>query len=113
VAHPGNDGVKYPVEIVKGVEHPIIDGLPDFEVSSEQYYLHVDPGVKVLATTPFPTPGADGPHVQNPCQMPVVFTKWYGAGKVFYNALGHHRDVLEKPEPRELMRRGFLWAAKA
>jgi type 1 glutamine amidotransferase len=44
--------------------------------------------------------------------MPVVFTKWYGNGKVFYNALGHHRDVLEKPEPRELMRRGFLWASK-
>jgi type 1 glutamine amidotransferase len=111
VSHPGNDGVEYPVHIVRTVSHPITDGLADFQVKSEQYYLHIDPGVQVLATTPFPTAGVDGPHAKNPCQMPVVFTKYYGTGKVFYNSLGHHRDVLEKPEPRELMRRGFLWAA--
>jgi type 1 glutamine amidotransferase len=44
--------------------------------------------------------------------MPQVWTKMYGAGRVFYNALGHHVDVLEAEYPRELMRRGFLWAAK-
>jgi type 1 glutamine amidotransferase len=109
VAHPGNDGVVYPVQI-SPKSHPITEGLPNFEVKSEQYYLHVDPGVKVLATTPFPNPAAPGVHSDNPCDMPVVFTKMYGKGRVFYNALGHHRDVLEAPEPRELMRRGFLWA---
>jgi type 1 glutamine amidotransferase len=111
VAHPGNDGVKYPVHI-KDRSHEITAGLEDFEVVSEQYYLHVDPGVKVLATTPFPMPGIDGPHVENPCDMPTVYTKMYGAGRVFYNALGHHADVLEAGVPRELMRRGFLWAAR-
>jgi type 1 glutamine amidotransferase len=111
VSHPGNDGVKYPVNIGRDVSHPITAGLDDFEVCSEQYYLHIDPGTKVLATTPFPTPGVDGPHVANPCQMPVVFTKMYGKGRVFYNSLGHHCDVLEAPIPRELMRRGFLWAS--
>jgi type 1 glutamine amidotransferase len=112
VAHPGNDGVRYWVNIARNNPHPITAGLPDFEVVSEQYYLHVDPGVNVLATTPFPTPGVDGPHVQNPCQMPTVYTKYFGAAKVFYNALGHHADVIEAGVPRELMRRGFLWAAK-
>jgi hypothetical protein len=112
VAHPGNDGVRYPVVINPAIPHEITAGLPDFEVVSEQYYLHVDPGVKVLATTPFPIPGVDGPHVENPCNMPVVYTKMYGKGRVFYNALGHHADVLEAEVPRELMRRGFLWAAK-
>jgi uncharacterized protein len=111
VAHPGNDGVTYPVHINRAIEHEITAGLPDFEVVSEQYYLHVDPGVKVLATTPFPLPGVDGPHTENPCDMPTVFTKMYGKGRVFYNALGHHADVLEATVPRELMRRGFLWAA--
>ena len=113
VSHPGNDGVKYPVNIVAGKNHPITQGLDDFEVCSEQYYLHVDPGAEVLATTPFPTAGVEGPHVQNKCQMPVVFTKMYGGGRVFYNSLGHHCDVLEAPIPRELMRRGFLWANKS
>ena len=112
VSHPGNDGVRYTVNIADP-EHPITRGLPDFEVVSEQYYLHVDPGAKILATTPFPTPGVEGPHTANPCAMPQVYTKMYGKGRVYYNALGHHRDVLEAEVPRELMRRGLLWAANA
>ena len=43
VAHPGNDGVRYMVNIGPN-PHEITAGLPDFEVVSEQYYLHVDPG---------------------------------------------------------------------
>ncbi len=112
VAHPGNDGVRYSVNFSKLIEHPIIEGLRDFHVSSEQYYLHTDPGNVVLATCDFPTPGAGGPHEANPCRMPQVWIKSYGKGRVFYNALGHSRAVLEEPTPRELMRRGFVWAAR-
>lgn len=117
VAHPGNDGVRYTVNLTGG-DHEITRGLEDFEVVSEQYYLHVDPGVKTLATARFPAHNADGsvvegPHTDNPCDMPQVYTKRYGKGRVFYNALGHQRNVLEAATPRELMRRGFLWAAKA
>jgi type 1 glutamine amidotransferase len=85
--------------------------MRDFEVKSEQYYMHVDPAVKVLATTRFPV--ADGPHVNNgPVDMPVVWTKTYGQGRVFYNSLGHHADIVSMPPVLEFMRRGFLWAAK-
>jgi len=112
VAHPGNDGLRYWIHIDRRNPHPITDGLPDFEVVSEQYYLHVDPLVNTLAYCHFPTPGADGPHVQNAGRMPQVYTKHHGKGRVFYNALGHQRNVLEAEVPRELMRRGFLWAAK-
>jgi len=111
VAHPGDNGVNYTININRSNPHEITDGLPDFQVSSEQYYLHVDPGVNVLATCDFPTPGADGPHTGNPCKMPQVYTKTYGKGRVYYNALGHARSVLEAEVPKELMRRGFLWAA--
>jgi len=112
VAHPGNDGVEYTVKFDRSIEHEISRGLPDFQVKSEQYYLHVDPGVRTLAYTEFPTPGIEGPHTANPCRMPQVYTKMYGKGRVFYNALGHKRNVLEAEVPRELMRRGFVWAAK-
>jgi type 1 glutamine amidotransferase len=111
VAHPGNDGVKYTVNITDRT-HEITAGLSDFEVVSEQYYLHVDPGVHLLATCDFPTPGVDGPHLGNPCKMPTVYTKMYGKGRVFYNALGHRASDLEAQVPKELMRRGFLWAAR-
>jgi hypothetical protein len=112
VAHPGGDGVRYTVHISRSNPHQITDGLPDFEVVSEQYYLHTDPTNNVLATTPFPTAGVDGPHVQNAGKMPQVWTKMYGKGKVFYTAIGHHRDNLETGTAREIARRGMLWAAK-
>jgi uncharacterized protein len=110
VAHPGNDGVRYTVNIVQG-SSPLVDGLQDFEVASEQYYMHLDPAVKVLATTRFPT--ADGPHVGNgPVDMPVVWTKMWGKGRVFYCSLGHNADIVSMPPTLELMRRGFTWAAR-
>jgi len=110
VAHPGNDGVAYTVKITDH-EHPVTAGLSDIPVKSEQYYMHVDPAVKVLATTRFPT--ADGPHVGNgPVDMPVVWTKLYGKGRVFYCSLGHQANVFAQPAVLELMRRGFLWAAR-
>jgi type 1 glutamine amidotransferase len=110
VAHPGNDGVEYTVKIVNH-EHEITKGMKDFQVKSEQYYLHVDPSNKVLATTPMPV--ADGPHVPNgPFEMPVVWVRWHGKGKVFYSSLGHNAVTAAMPEALELCRRGFLWAAK-
>lgn len=111
VAHPGNDGVKYTVHITDH-GHPITTGLEDFTVASEQYYLHVDPGVKVLATTRFPI--ADGPHAPNgPVEMPVLWTKLYGKGRVFYDALGHTAKLVGSEPNLTIMRRGFRWAARS
>lgn len=84
VAHPGNDGVKYQVEI-KSSSSPLVEGMQDFTVVSEQYYLHVDPAVEVLATTRFPV--VAGPHLLNKAvDMPVVWTKRWGYGRVYYNS---------------------------
>lgn len=110
VAHPGGDKVRYTVN-VRRVQHPVVDGIDDFAVVSEQYYMHVDPAVDVLATTRFPV--ADGPHAANgPVDVPVVWTKLWGEGRVFYCSLGHTASVLRVPPVDELMRRGVLWAAQ-
>lgn len=109
VAHPGNDGVNYKVEISQS-SSPLVEGLQDFNVCSEQYYLHVDPAVEVLATTRFPV--IEGPHSFNKAvDMPVAWTKRWGHGRVYYNSLGHHADIVAMPEVSEMMRRGFLWVA--
>ncbi|WP_028530794.1 ThuA domain-containing protein [Paenibacillus sp. HW567] len=109
VAHPGNDGVHYKVEI-RSSSSPLVDGISDFDVCTEQYYLHYDPAVEILATTRFPI--VDGPHAANKAvDMPVVWTKRWGHGRVYYNSLGHHADIVDLPSVKELMRRGFLWAA--
>ena len=111
VSHPGGDGISYMVHICHG-SSPIVEGLEDFEVCSEHYYLHIDPVVEVLATTRFPV--VPYYHIANkPVEMPVAWTKFWGNGRVFYNSLGHHDDVFEKfPMAEELMRRGMLWAAQ-
>jgi len=110
VAHPGNDGVEYTVNI-KHSSSPLVEGIEDFTVATEQYYLHVDPAVEVLATTRFPT--VPGPHSLNKAvDMPVVWTKRWGVGRVYYNSLGHQANIVELPPVKELMRRGFLWCAE-
>ena len=109
VAHPGNDGVEYRVRITS--DHETVADLADFDVKTEQYYLHVDPAVKVHAVCDFPL--VDGPHAANgPVAMPIAFTKMWGQGRVYYNALGHQADVIDHGTPREMLRRGLLWAAR-
>lgn len=100
VSHPGGDGVTYTVHI-DGEPSEITTGLSDFSVTSEQYYMHVDPANRVLATTRF------GEVI-----MPVVWTKHYGKGRVFYCSLGHTPDVLVG-EALTLVTRGLLWAAES
>ena len=110
VSHPGGDGVEYTVNINHG-SSPLVEGINDFIVKSEHYYLHVDPAIEVLATTAFPSPSVPYYHISNkPVAMPVVWTKYWGNGRVFYNSLGHLNNVFEVPEAAELMKRGLLWA---
>ena len=111
VAHPGNDNTRYTVNI-RDKQHPVMEGISDFPVSSEQYYMHTDPAIRVLASTRFPV--ADGPHVGNgPVDMPVVWTKVYGTGRVFYSSLGHQTNIVEMEPHQTILRRGLNWAAKA
>ncbi|MEN8837778.1 MAG: ThuA domain-containing protein [Celeribacter marinus] len=110
VSHPGGDGVKYTVNICNS-SSPLVAGITDFEVESEQYYLHTDPANEVLATTRFPT--VTWYHTPNGAvDMPVAWTKRWGLGRVYYNALGHHADVIDHGPAREMIRRGLLWAAQ-
>ncbi len=112
VAHPGNDGTEYTVRITDRDHFITRESVPEFKVVSEQYYLHVDPSNKTLAVTHLPV--ADGPHVPNgEFDMPVIWTRFYGQGRVSYNSLGHHADIVAQKEVLPLMVRAVLWAAHA
>ena len=110
VAHPGGGDVTYTVNIRHGA-NPIVEGISDFQVCTEHYYLHIDPSIEVLASTRFPL--VNGYHATNkPIDMPVAWTKYWGIGRVFYNSLGHHDDLFDKaPQAQLLMERGLVWAA--
>jgi hypothetical protein len=107
VAHPGNI-LDYTVTITKR-DDPIMKGLSDFRMKSEQYYMLVDPGVEVLATTTFS--GETLPAIKG-VVMPVVWRKLYGKGRVFNSTLGHVAGDFNVPEAKEIMKRGLLWAAR-
>jgi len=118
----GGQFVYHPAEIkpfkiqIVEPEDPIVKGLKDFEVTSEQYYMHVDPGNDVLAVSQLSgnseqLPGKVNGHVENELNMPVAWKKMYGRGRVFYSSIGHSLADFDVPEVLELTLRGIAWAA--
>jgi type 1 glutamine amidotransferase len=107
VAHPGNM-MDYRVQITRP-DDPVMAGIGDFDYHSEQYYLHVDPGIEVLATTTFS--GEHAPWTKGTV-MPVVWKHRYGAARVFYSALGHDAAEFDHPQMQLILRRGLVWAAR-
>lgn len=110
VSHPGGDDVEYTVNIKRG-SSPITEGIRDFKTVSEQYYVHIDPCIEVLATTRFPSVNWYNSS-NGEVDVPVMWTKRWGHGRVFYSSLGHHADIFDIPEAYETMKRGMLWAAQ-
>lgn len=106
VAHPGGI-IDYNVNIVNHNDE-ITSGIKDFSMHSEQYYMHIDPNVKVLATTTFNKKYDD--WIED-CIIPVVWKKMYGKGRVFYSSLGHHLDDFKVSEAFEIVKRGICWAS--
>lgn len=107
VSHPGGV-IDYQVEVTNPND-AITTGLKGFDMTSEQYYMHVDPNVKVLATTQF-----SGEHCDwiDGCIIPVVWKKMYGKGRIFYTSLGHNLNhVTEVPDALEMTKRGIKWAS--
>jgi uncharacterized protein len=90
--------------------HPIVAGLGDFDVHSEQYWMLTDDRNTVLATTVVEP--EDGGQGEAPVSMPVVWTRQWGGGKVFVSAVGHRVEDLREPSVRTLTERGLVWAAR-
>jgi len=133
------NGIEYEVNI-KDKNHPIMSGINNFKVYDEQYYLQVDPAINILATTRVPplkgefksngkakmnfnfgfgdwnfqeNAALNGPHAVNgPVDMAVVWTKYWGKGRVFYNSIGHDEERIKSEPSMTITRRGFLWAAQ-
>ena len=97
---------KYEVYLTE-TANEITKGMPTrFEYDSEQYYMMVDPAVNVLAETLYD-------HDGHTVAMPVIWTKTWGKGRVFYSALGHvAKEFKTYKHVLDMTIRGILWAAK-
>jgi len=112
VSHPGNDQAKYEVRITDA-DHEITRGLNNFTLeNTEQYYMHVDPGVHVLTETTFSGEYGDKDLYPAGTVMPYAWTRQWGKGRVFVAAWGHTYKDFDVPEAKEIVLRGMLWASK-
>ncbi|GAA1661464.1 ThuA domain-containing protein [Kribbella alba] len=107
VSHPGGF-VDHRIEVVS--DDPIVEGITQFDLHTEQYYVHADPTNNVLATTTFRA-HPDYPWIAG-ATMPSVWTRTWGEGRVFVCTPGHKLEDLEVPEVRTIIERGLLWASK-
>jgi len=90
--------------------HPITQGIGDFELVTEQYWMLCDSYNDVLATTTQQVRGWDPWH--RPVTSPAVWTREWGKGRVFVATPGHDVAVLEDRNVRTIIERGLLWASR-
>ena len=112
--HPGlasnRQKERHTVHICKP-DDPIMQGISDFEHTSEQFYLLHDGDNlnEVLADTVIAD--SDYPWIKG-LRSPVAYKRRFGAGRIFYSSLGHFPEEFEKQSVFDIMHRGMLWAAK-
>tara|TARA_A100000164_G_C21698491_1_gene672379 strand:+ start:10 stop:846 length:837 start_codon:yes stop_codon:yes gene_type:complete len=115
VSHPGGH-IDHAIRVINNND-PITKGVDDFNLKkTEQYYMLVDPNVKVLAVSKFEKdryerPGKKENKVTGSV-MPVVWKKNYGKGRVFYSSIGHFLTDFDVPEVLKIQMRGFRWASE-
>jgi len=85
-------------------EHYHTTRLPDYTIADELYHLQdFSPAeATLLAQTPWQGK-----------QMPMVYTKTYGRGRVVYLANGHDLRAWKNPEFQKLLIRAIAWTAGA
>ena len=104
--------LEYTVELTDlGRRHEITQDIDDFTLTTEQYWVLHDDLIDVLATTTHPVQPYHPWH--RPITSPAVWTRDWGAGRVFVSTAGHSLDVLQDPNVRTIIERGMLWAARA
>ena len=82
-------------------DHPITEGVSDFEVDDEIYMTAWFPEVEIHATAQY----ANWSH-------PMAWSKSYGEGRVFYTTLGHGPDTFTRPSMQQLITQGVRWTSQ-
>jgi type 1 glutamine amidotransferase len=88
------------VTVQVGAAHPIVEGVTDFVIEDEVYgYLSQEPDVTGLLTSR-----------RDDVDHRLLWARTVGAGRVVYDALGHHVASYDVPEHRLVVQRSALWA---
>ncbi len=108
---PSDNYLHYTVNIAPAHrDHPIVTGLSDFELTTEQYWVLADDYCDVLATTALEARPFDPWH--RPVVSPAIWTREWGRGRIFVATPGHSLDVLQDENVKTIIERGILWASR-
>ncbi|RXZ68252.1 ThuA domain-containing protein [Agromyces albus] len=106
-----NNYLSYTVDITDlGRRHPITEGIDDFELTTEQYWVLHDDLIDVLATTTHPVQPWHPWH--RPITSPAIWTRLWGDGRIVVTTPGHSPDILRDANVRTVIERGMLWATR-
>ena len=123
VAHPGKPEemqtgreddyfIRHTIEFTDlGKEDEITRGFPNFELTTEQYWLLADSYMKVLATTT--QQSNDGDPWKSAVVSPAIWTRQWGEGRIFICSPGHNLEVVSHPIITRIIRNGAMWAARS
>ncbi|MGH2350298.1 MAG: ThuA domain-containing protein [Chloroflexota bacterium] len=101
--HPWTQEVDVRVE---DPQHPLTGGLGQSFGITEEIYVFRDnprPRVRVLLSLDASSVGTEG-------DFPLAWCSRYGAGRVFYNALGHFASTWEDPRFQQHLLAALRWA---
>lgn len=90
--------------------HPITEGITNFELTTEQYWVLHDDYNDVLATTTQAVRPWD--PWKREITSPAIWTRQWGEGRIFVSTPGHRVDILENPNVKTIIERGLLWASR-
>ncbi|MGN6763429.1 MAG: ThuA domain-containing protein [Leifsonia sp.] len=111
VGDQSDNYIPYTVHITDyGKTHPITEGIEDFELVTEQYWVLSDEYDDVLATTTQEVRPWDAWN--RPVTSPAIWTRQWGKGRIFVSAPGHRLEIVESRPVRTIIERGMLWAAR-
>jgi len=81
-------------------ESHIFHGIPEFQVSDELYIHDLQPDIETHFTA-----------LHDEVQVPMVWTRNHGSGRVCYTCPGHKSAVFKNPEYQQVLIRGLKWVA--
>ena len=105
----GNHGKMHVFKVTVRKEHPITDGIKEFDHGRDELYQNslMFPGSEVLVTAhsvKSVDPKNTGKH------EPVVWVATYGKGRVCANVMGHDVEAMKDAGFQTLLIRGVEWA---
>jgi type 1 glutamine amidotransferase len=105
VRHPADSG-RHRIEVVSG--HPVTDGVDGFETRDEYYELELADDAIVPLASRQRVEGERYPAGE----VPVMYAREVGHGRVVYLALGHDERGWSEPAFGALLRRAIRWTAR-